>query len=758
VWQFEDLARALAKGVAAFDPLPTADTDAAREPVDETPKDAQPPAELPPDVKVAPGDQQRQSSLLGFWSEEAPEHDVSVERVNAEAPNSGGKTRGRRKSRGRGPQRPPAAPATDGAESAEWPGVVRAERRLRDIPPAVADLQGTLVPAYRRAVDALDSAAALDLAGAITSGLRAAHRDRDEAARLLEIPKDTSPHPEWLTAQRRVAAQLPAIGALLKQLDAQLAIALGPQTMPGGGPGKAPELPKTDDLAGFATTEALHVTSMMFAVDEIRELLGERDGQSHAATPEGRRAAAAKVEAWRSRPANWAFLVAALRREGLWEELSSVEAPSGKRLSQIDQAVASQAEKTGALADVGTFDEEEALKLLDENRMVPTDAFSPADVKELPEATEENAGKVFAMVASAAPDARALLVRRLAASGRLSRFCQALPHGQIAALMRAVDDREAQQLLQREIEGKGGGTSVTAMIDGRIATNLREAEEAADGARLGNADDEMTAQEARSRAYLWQVLQTAYHALPFGFTADYDAAYDSNQAGLTSDATFDSAVSRAALKSTAMFAVGTLGGQVGSSLLGKLLGRGPLATILGGAGGGALGNVAAVGAGDLVDGELSSGEAYRDAALWGALGGGAVASVGLAGRQYLRGTQIAGARGPASGREFDPDSAGGPIRELSTEGVRVTHRGIDVVEQHLSRFQGGDTPNAAMVARLRAIADGKLPPTAQDMNFYTHELREFVRYRRLGYRTGGEGVLPLSERDGHTPVVRRTPS
>ena len=41
-----------------------------------------------------------------------------------------------------------------------------------------------------------------------------------------------------------------------------------------------------------------------------------------------------------------------------------------------------------------------------------------------------------------------------------------------------------------------------------------------------------------------------------------------------------------------------------------------------------------------------------------------------------------------------------------------------------------------MVDRLRRIAKGELTPTAQDLNFYSHELREFVRYRRLGWRNG----------------------
>lgn len=41
-----------------------------------------------------------------------------------------------------------------------------------------------------------------------------------------------------------------------------------------------------------------------------------------------------------------------------------------------------------------------------------------------------------------------------------------------------------------------------------------------------------------------------------------------------------------------------------------------------------------------------------------------------------------------------------------------------------------------MVQRLREVAAGQLLPTRADLNFYAHELREFVRYRRLGWRTG----------------------
>ncbi len=113
-----------------------------------------------------------------------------------------------------------------------------------------------------------------------------------------------------------------------------------------------------------------------------------------------------------------------------------------------------------------------------------------------------------------------------------------------------------------------------------------------------------------------------------------------------------------------------------------------------------------------------------------ALGLGSVASR----RATLR-QQIKGARGPMSGRPYNPDEAGGPIRSLSTDNIKIKHNGIDVVERHVSRF-GSDTFNEAQIARLRSIADGKIEATQADKSFYSHELREYVRYRSLGWRDG----------------------
>lgn len=91
--------------------------------------------------------------------------------------------------------------------------------------------------------------------------------------------------------------------------------------------------------------------------------------------------------------------------------------------------------------------------------------------------------------------------------------------------------------------------------------------------------------------------------------------------------------------------------------------------------------------------------------------------------------------GKVSHREFDPDKIGTRIRKLTTENIKLTHRGIDFVEQHVSRF-GEDIANKVMVKRLRDITDSKIQATPQDLNFYAHELRERVRYKLLGYPEG----------------------
>lgn len=103
-----------------------------------------------------------------------------------------------------------------------------------------------------------------------------------------------------------------------------------------------------------------------------------------------------------------------------------------------------------------------------------------------------------------------------------------------------------------------------------------------------------------------------------------------------------------------------------------------------------------------------------------------------------------GARGPASGREFDPEAAGGPIQQLEAGKARITSEGVREATAHLQRFTGGgalEAPEQAMLDRLTTIAAGDVEPTSYDLNFYTHELDEAARYAQLGLGPGSGADL-----------------
>lgn len=107
-----------------------------------------------------------------------------------------------------------------------------------------------------------------------------------------------------------------------------------------------------------------------------------------------------------------------------------------------------------------------------------------------------------------------------------------------------------------------------------------------------------------------------------------------------------------------------------------------------------------------------------------------------------------GARGPASGRDFDPEAAGGPIQQLDAGTARITNEGVREVAAHLQRFTGGgslDAPEQGMLDRLTSITAGDMEPTSYDLNFYTHELDEAGRYAKLGF--GPESGADLGSPD-----------
>ncbi|WP_231510216.1 hypothetical protein [Fischerella sp. PCC 9605] len=93
-------------------------------------------------------------------------------------------------------------------------------------------------------------------------------------------------------------------------------------------------------------------------------------------------------------------------------------------------------------------------------------------------------------------------------------------------------------------------------------------------------------------------------------------------------------------------------------------------------------------------------------------------------------------KGAISGRPFDPSKAGGKILKLSYTKVKITKKGIDIVKAHVSRFNPIGDEEMRMVERLRKIAAGELIAEPVDLRFYSHELREYLRYKKLDFQTG----------------------
>lgn len=88
-------------------------------------------------------------------------------------------------------------------------------------------------------------------------------------------------------------------------------------------------------------------------------------------------------------------------------------------------------------------------------------------------------------------------------------------------------------------------------------------------------------------------------------------------------------------------------------------------------------------------------------------------------------------KGEHSGRDFNPEQAGGPILELDWRTATVTQEGIDAVKLHIARLDQSNA-NDVMIERLERILNGEISITDIDKRFYTHETRELERFRAQG--------------------------
>jgi hypothetical protein len=95
-------------------------------------------------------------------------------------------------------------------------------------------------------------------------------------------------------------------------------------------------------------------------------------------------------------------------------------------------------------------------------------------------------------------------------------------------------------------------------------------------------------------------------------------------------------------------------------------------------------------------------------------------------------------RGEYSGRLYDAENCGGPIQKLDWRTARIGAAGIATVKKHVARFIPPTRANQKMITRLEQIAAGAMSSTDFDKRYYTHELREYERYRALGVPDGND--------------------
>ncbi len=97
--------------------------------------------------------------------------------------------------------------------------------------------------------------------------------------------------------------------------------------------------------------------------------------------------------------------------------------------------------------------------------------------------------------------------------------------------------------------------------------------------------------------------------------------------------------------------------------------------------------------------------------------------------------------GKYSKRVFDVNNCGGEILNLDWKNTIIDKKGIEIVKKHLGRLEF-DEWNGRMIERLEKIYTGKIEVTDFDKRFYTHEIREFERYKNLGFENTNYKKIP----------------
>jgi len=478
-------------------------------------------------------------------------------------------------------------------------------------------VQSTLLPAYRRAVDAMDPIAALELARHMVGSIKLAEGGERVVQRSVPADNDyhrflgsTPNHPD--ESEDAIASKFALLEiyqaqllATLPFLQLKLAVDISPQMFhdrPVLGQYTLPQLGADPDA--YLVNEAGTTVELLSVVKQIQGISGARPGTSPLLTTAQSEQIVGLIECWRSRPVNFAFLASSLTELGIWQAVGAVQGKSGKTLEQTNSAVLAQVKETGALADVGELDTESLRHLFgfDTNPMYPE--FGP------PTIDDDTAMKIFEKLRDAAPDARGPLIRQIKGMGELDHFCDHLPWKYVQAVHESVlpFDAEAAAMLVPFFSGKGGGESMHKIYMDKVDDRIKEGHSV--------------------RAYGWFLLDFLHNAFTAGFEHEYSEAYDARSQGWITDDQFHSAAGKALGKAAVITVASAMtGGAAGEFSEGLAAGLGAsksAAQVIGGAAGGFAGGIGGHLSGDVYD-QLLSGkkgfDSFGDYMKSGALGG-----------------------------------------------------------------------------------------------------------------------------------------
>lgn len=401
------------------------------------------------------------------------------------------------------------------------------------------EVQSSLVPAYRSAVDSLDAASAYSIGTQLLLGLRAAEQAQRDLRSALSLPVAPATETDAGGTAEQLALMNDHIllSQRMQEVDALLTRQMGPNSFRGitiveG----APPAARVRSVSGAAERETSTTISLLASIETILGLANAtRDGLRVSLAAEQRRAIASEVEMWRGRPVNYAFLRHVLQELGVWVEIE-------QEVAGTTAAVDANSEQFGAFADVGNYEESSIVAMLSR-----VDIRGPNGN---PDAGEERGAlRAFDMIAGASPDARAGIVLHLRDAKRNRGAGTCLDH-----LMRYLPGQLRERLAELVMQGHG--------------PEVREAFKLIQPHYI-NQDQQTTMGDVVGDGWL----ATGYDVLTGGAYSEIVAAQEARREGLVTDGQAGVMMRQAGARGVGMTAMAGAFGEVGGIVGGKLAQR-----------------------------------------------------------------------------------------------------------------------------------------------------------------------------------------